>query len=107
MRSESYKAWIDAMPIDDVRQKIERLERKLADLHVLERLYEDRNGGGETALEAGSAGDQAAEAGSDEGAGEQAAQAESGEAGNDGAPEAGSGEGGGGWTQGEGSPEHG
>lgn len=92
MRSESYKAWIDAMPIDDVRQKIERLERKLADLHVLERLYEDRHGGSETAPEADGGGDESAEAG---------------EGGGGAAAEAGSGEGGGGWTQGEGSPEHG
>jgi len=41
---DSYKAWIDAMPIDDVRRKLERLERKLADLQVLERLYADRQG---------------------------------------------------------------
>jgi hypothetical protein len=94
MRSESYKAWIDAMPIDDVRQKIERLERKLADLHVLERLYEDRNGGSETAPEA-------------DGGGDESAEAEAGEGGGGAAAEAGSGEGGGGWTQGEGSPEHG
>jgi len=42
MTSEAYKAWIDAMPIDDVRRRIERLEQKLADLHVLERLYTNR-----------------------------------------------------------------
>ncbi|HXR14176.1 MAG TPA: hypothetical protein VN740_05895 [Solirubrobacteraceae bacterium] len=46
MNQDSYKAWIDAMPIDDVRRRIERLERKLSDLHVLERLYEDRHGDG-------------------------------------------------------------
>jgi hypothetical protein len=107
MRSESYKAWIDAMPIDDVRQKIERLERKLADLHVLERLYDDRNGGSDTAPEPDGAGDEATDAGSGEGGGEEAAPAESGEGGGGAAAEAGSGEGGGGWTQGEGSPEHG
>jgi len=45
MTHESYKAWLDEMPIDDVRRKIERLERKLADLQVLERLYEERRGG--------------------------------------------------------------
>jgi hypothetical protein len=52
MTNDSYKAWIDAMPIDDVRRRIERLERKLSDLHMLERLYADRNGeGGESAPE--------------------------------------------------------
>jgi hypothetical protein len=78
MRSESYKAWIDAMPIDDVRRRIERIERKLADLHVLERLYGERNGDGgpESAAEAQDSGSEGL------------------------APE------GGGWTQGEGSPEH-
>lgn len=45
MTNESYKAWLDAMPIDDVRRRIERLERKLSDLHVLERLYAERHGG--------------------------------------------------------------
>jgi hypothetical protein len=45
MTHESYKAWLDAMPIDDVRRRIERIERKLADLHVLERLYEERQRG--------------------------------------------------------------
>ncbi len=44
MSGESYKAWVDAMPIDDVRERIERFERKLSDLRVLERLYEERNG---------------------------------------------------------------
>jgi hypothetical protein len=48
MTHESYKAWLDAMPIDDVRRKMERLERKLADLQVLERLHAERHGGGET-----------------------------------------------------------
>jgi hypothetical protein len=46
MNQDSFKAWIDAMPIDDVRRRIERFERKLSDLHVLERLYEDRHGDG-------------------------------------------------------------
>jgi hypothetical protein len=45
MTDENYKAWLDAMPIDDVRHRIERLEQKLADLHVLERLYSDRHHG--------------------------------------------------------------
>ncbi|MGA2755912.1 MAG: hypothetical protein ABSF58_01000 [Solirubrobacteraceae bacterium] len=53
MTHESYKAWLEEMPIDDVRRKIGRLERKLADLHVLERLYDERHGGGEA--EAGAA----------------------------------------------------
>ena len=39
MTNEAYKAWIDAMPIDDVRRRIDRLEQKLADLQALERLY--------------------------------------------------------------------
>lgn len=39
MGSAAYKAWLDAMPIDDVRSKIHRLEQKLSDLRVLERLY--------------------------------------------------------------------
>jgi hypothetical protein len=42
MTHESYKAWLDEMPIDDVRRRIERLEKKLWDLHVLERLYDER-----------------------------------------------------------------
>ena len=45
MTHESYKAWLDAMPIDHVRRRIERLERKLSDLQVLERLYAERHGG--------------------------------------------------------------
>ena len=48
MTHESYKAWLEAMPSDDVRRKIERLERKLADLQVLERLHAERHGGGES-----------------------------------------------------------
>jgi hypothetical protein len=47
MTHESYKAWLDEMPIDDVRKRIERLEKKLWDLHVLERLYDERHGSGE------------------------------------------------------------
>jgi hypothetical protein len=35
------------MPIEDVRRKIERLERKVADLQMLERLYDERQGGGD------------------------------------------------------------
>jgi len=44
MTNDSFKAWIDAMPIDDVRRRIERLERKLSDLHVLERIHAERHG---------------------------------------------------------------
>ena len=44
MTHDSYKAWIDAMPIDDVRRRIERLERKVADMRMLERLYDERHG---------------------------------------------------------------
>ena len=51
MTHESYKAWLEEMPIDDVRRKIGRLERKLADLQVLERLYGERHGGGEAELD--------------------------------------------------------
>ena len=43
MNNEALKNWLDAMPIDDVRRKIERLEAKLADLRVLERLYGERH----------------------------------------------------------------
>jgi hypothetical protein len=43
MTDENYKAWLDAMPIDGVRHKIERIERKLADLQLLVRLYEERH----------------------------------------------------------------
>jgi hypothetical protein len=62
MTHESYKAWIDEMPIDDVRRRIERLERKLSDLHVLERLYEDQHGDGtpEPAEPQGQGGEQGA-----------------------------------------------
>lgn len=43
MNNEAFKAWLDAMPIDDVRRKIERLEAKLADLRVLDRIYRERH----------------------------------------------------------------
>jgi hypothetical protein len=42
MTHEAYKAWLDAMPIDDVQRRIERLEHKLSDLRVLERLHAER-----------------------------------------------------------------
>jgi hypothetical protein len=45
MNNEAFKAWLDAMPIDDVRRKIERLETKLADLRVLDRIYSERHEG--------------------------------------------------------------
>jgi hypothetical protein len=45
MSNEALKTWLDAMPIDDVRRRIERLEAKLADLRVLERIYGERHGG--------------------------------------------------------------
>jgi len=43
MTNEALKAWLEAMPIDEVQHKIERLEAKLADLRVLERLYTGRH----------------------------------------------------------------
>ena len=52
MNNEALKAWLDAMPIDDVRRRIERLEAKLADLRVLERIYGDRHGATPAAGEA-------------------------------------------------------
>ena len=45
MNNEAFKAWLEAMPIDDVRRKIERLETKLADLRVLDRIYRERHDG--------------------------------------------------------------
>ena len=52
MTNEAYKAWLDAMPIDDVRRRIERLEHKLSDLRVLERLHAERQPAGpETSAE--------------------------------------------------------
>jgi len=45
MTHEALKAWLDAMPIDEVRRKIARLETKLADLRVLERIYAERHEG--------------------------------------------------------------
>jgi hypothetical protein len=52
MTNGAYKAWIDSMPIDDVRRRIDRLEQKLADLQALERLYTDRQHPDEAASEA-------------------------------------------------------
>jgi hypothetical protein len=42
MNNEALKSWLDAMPIDDIRRKIARLESKLADLRVLERIHAER-----------------------------------------------------------------
>ena len=42
MSNDAYKTWLDAMPIDDVERKIERLEHKLSDLRLLERLHAER-----------------------------------------------------------------
>jgi hypothetical protein len=80
MTNDSFKAWIDAMPIDDVRRRIERLERKLSDLHVLERIHAERHGEDEPAEPA-----------------EQAEEAEEAAPSEGGAPEP--------WAQ-EGAPEH-
>ena len=44
MTNDAYKAWLDAMPIDDVQHRIERLDQKLSDLRCLERLYAGRAG---------------------------------------------------------------
>lgn len=52
MSSEALKSWLDAMPIDDVRRKIERLEAKLADLRVLERIHGERQPGTPAAQDA-------------------------------------------------------
>jgi hypothetical protein len=56
MTNEAYKAWLDAMPIDDVHQSIERLEHKLSNLRIVERLYAERQPGGEAASETADAG---------------------------------------------------
>jgi hypothetical protein len=61
MNKEAFKAWLDAMPIDDVRRKIDRLETKLADLRVLDRIYsERRESAGEPSAGESSAGESAA-----------------------------------------------
>ena len=51
MTNEAYKAWLDRMPIEDVRSRIERLEQKLSDLRVFERVYAVRQPGEEAASE--------------------------------------------------------
>ena len=56
MTNEAYKAWLDAMPIDDVHESIERLEHKLSNLRIVERLYTERLPGGEAATESSDAG---------------------------------------------------
>jgi hypothetical protein len=53
MTNEAYKA--DAMPIDDVHESIERLEHKLSNLRIVERLYAERQPGGEAASESADA----------------------------------------------------
>lgn len=63
MTHESYKSWLDEMPIDDVRRRIERLEHKLSDLHVLERIYDERQGGEAEATAAGEEHEENGEAG--------------------------------------------
>jgi hypothetical protein len=55
MTNEAYKAWLDAMPIDDVHESIERLEHKLSNLRIVERLYAERQPGGEAASESADA----------------------------------------------------
>jgi hypothetical protein len=45
MTGEAYTAWLDAMPIDEVRDRIEVLELQLSDLRVLERLFAVRSAG--------------------------------------------------------------
>ena len=46
MTNEAYEAWLDAMPVDDVRGRIKRLEHKLSDLQLLARLYAVRQPNG-------------------------------------------------------------
>jgi hypothetical protein len=55
MTNEAYKDWLDAMPIDDVHESIERLEHKLSNLRTVERLYTERQPGGEAAAESADA----------------------------------------------------
>ena len=49
MTTDAYKALLDAMPVDDVQRRIERLEQKLSDLHVLARLHAERQPAGSEA----------------------------------------------------------
>ena len=42
MTEDSLEAWLDAMPVEDVRRRIERIEQELSDLETLERLRERR-----------------------------------------------------------------
>jgi hypothetical protein len=42
MNNEALKAWLDAIRIDDVRRRLERLEAKLADPRVLEPIEDYR-----------------------------------------------------------------
>jgi hypothetical protein len=43
MAENGLDAWLDAMPIDDVRRRIERIEQELSDLRALERMHEGRH----------------------------------------------------------------
>jgi hypothetical protein len=51
MTNEAYKAWLDAMPIDDMHDSIERLEQELSDLRALEQLHAQRQARREAAPE--------------------------------------------------------
>ncbi len=42
MTEDSLGTWLDAMPVDDVRLRIEQIEQELSDLRALERLHERR-----------------------------------------------------------------
>jgi hypothetical protein len=42
MTEDSLGTWLDAMPVDDVRLRIEQIEQELSDLRALERLHEGR-----------------------------------------------------------------
>ena len=50
---DTYEQWLDAMPTEDVRRRIERLEQELDDLRVLERLHATRHAAQEGASEEG------------------------------------------------------
>jgi hypothetical protein len=49
MPNEPYTAWLDAMPIDDIHDGIERLEHELSDLRLLEQLHAQRQARGDAA----------------------------------------------------------
>jgi hypothetical protein len=54
------KVWLEAMPIDEVRRRIEGLERRLSKLQALERIYSDHlhRGPGEDAGEVAESGEE-------------------------------------------------